>query len=159
MAATIINNEVCPFDVVPFVVVWQHLYVRALKKFSNIYYTPSGKKRNIAMNEFINVEKAIWMLAHAYYFSLQPFSARLAIRAYSTLTRQLEAVIIEEFTAQALSLRTDQWQMHEAKYLLPTKVTYCHTEYHNGQASYFNMKVLVLRDIGHIHFFSTILLT
>ena len=72
------------------------------------------------MNEWLG--KAIRVLAHAYYSSLSQ-----ANRAYSTLTRQLEAVIIEVSTVQALRLRTNSWQVHEAKYLPPTKVTYSHT--------------------------------
>ena len=69
-----------------------------------------------------------------------------ANRAYETLTRQLKAVIIELYTVQALRLRTDPWRVHEAKYLPPTKVTYSHTGFHNGQASYFNMKILVFAE-------------
>ena len=74
-----------------------------------------------------------------------------ANRAYSTLARQLEAVIIEVSTLQALRLKTNPWRVHEVKYLPPTKVTYSHTGFHNGQASYFNMKVLVFAEPGHIN--------
>ena len=80
------------------------------------------------------------MLAHAYYLTYLSQDNR----AYSTLTRQLEAVINEVFTVQVLKLRTNQWQTHEAKYFPPTKVTYSHTGIYNGQASYFDMKALVL---------------
>ena len=70
----------------------------------------------------------IRVLAHAIYY----FSFFLpANRAYSTLTRQLEAVVNEVW------LRTTPLQVHEAKYLPPTKVTYSYTGFHNDQASYF----------------------
>ena len=47
--------------------------------------------------------------------------------------------------------------VHEVKYLPPTKVTYTHTGFQNGQASYFNMKVFVFADLvyaeaGDTHF-------
>ena len=58
-----------------------------------------------------------------------------ANRAYSDWTRQLEASMV-----QVLRLRTNPWQVHRAKYL--TNI-YSHTGFHNCQASYFNMKVLV----------------
>ena len=86
------------------------------------------------------------MLTYAYIL-FQPFSPRLTEPIYSTLTRQLEAVIIEVSMVRALRLRTNQWQVHEAKHLPPTKVTY------NGQGSYFNMKVLVFAEPGHMQFF------
>ena len=47
-----------------------------------------------------------------------------ANRAYSTLTKQVEAVMIEVSTVQAPILRTNLQRVHEAKYLPPTKVTY-----------------------------------
>ena len=47
----------------------------------------------------------------------------LANRAYSALTRQLEAFIIEESIAQLLRLRINRCRVHEVKYLSPTKVT------------------------------------
>ena len=84
----------------------------------------------------MNVKKAIQVLVHAY----------------STLTRQLEAVIIEESTVPVLKLRTTQWQVHKVKYLPLTEVIYSHTGFHNGQASYFNMKVLVFAEPGHTIF-------
>ena len=62
-----------------------------------------------------------------------------ANRAYSTLTRQLEAVIIEASTVQLLRLSTNPQQVHKVKYL-PSKVAYSHIGFHNGQAS---MRVLV----------------
>ena len=67
----------------------------------------------------------------------------LANRAYSTLTRQLEAVINEISMTQVLRLRTNPWhaQVHEGKYLPPTKVTYSHIGFHKDQASYCHMKV------------------
>ena len=43
--------------------------------------------------------------------------------------------------------------MHDAKYLPPTKVTYSDTRFHNDQASYFNTKVLVFAELGHIYNF------
>ena len=73
-----------------------------------------------------------------------------ANRAYSTLTRQVEVVIIEVSAVQALRLRTNPRQVHEAKYLLPRKMTYSHTGLHNGQASYFSMKVLVFAEPRHM---------
>ena len=75
--------------------------------------------------------------------------------AYSTLTRQPEAVIIEVCTVQVLRLRTNPWRMHKAKDLTPTKVTYSHTGFYNGQASCFNMKVLIFAEPGHMQFFKT----
>ena len=68
-------------------------------------------------------------------------------RAYSTLNRQLEVIIIEISVVQVLKLRTNQWQVHATKYLLPTKVTYSHTGFHNSQASYFNLKVFVFAEL------------
>ena len=76
-----------------------------------------------------------------------------ANRAYSTLTRQLEAVIIEVSTVQVLRLRTNPQEVHKANYLPSMKVTYSHTGFHNGQASYFSMKVLVFVEPGHMQFF------
>ena len=61
-------------------------------------------------------------------------------RAYTTLTTQLKAVIIAVSTVQVLRLRT-------------MNGTYSPTEFHNGQASYFNMKVLVFAEPGHKQFF------
>ena len=40
---------------------------------------------------------------------------------------------IEVSAVQVLRLRTNPWQVHEAKYFPPTKVTYSHTEFHNGK--------------------------
>ena len=76
-----------------------------------------------------------------------------ANRAYSTLTRQLEAVIIAVSMVQVLRLSTNPQRVHEAKYLPTTKVTYGHAGFHNDQASYFNMKVLVFAEPGHMQFF------
>ena len=53
---------------------------------------------------------------------------------YSTLTRQLEAVIIEVSAVQVLRLRNKPWEVHETKHLQPTKVIYSHTGFPNGQA-------------------------
>ena len=39
--------------------------------------------------------------------------------------------------------------------LLPTKVTYSHTGFYNGQGSYFNMKVHVSAEPGRMQFIST----
>ena len=50
-----------------------------------------------------------------------------ANRGYSTLTRQLEAVIIEVSVP-------------------PTIVAYSHTGVHYGQVSYFNMKAFLLAE-------------
>ena len=69
-----------------------------------------------------------------------------------TLTRQLEAVIIEVSTVQALRLRTNPQRVHEVKYLPPMKVIYSYTGLHNGQASYFNMKILIFAQPGHMQF-------
>ena len=83
----------------------------------------------------------------------------LANRDYSTLTRQLEAVIIVVSMVQVLRLRTNSRKVHEAKYLPPRKVTYRQTDFHNGQASYFNMKVWYLYlenlDICNLFFKTT----
>ena len=95
------------------------------------------------------LRKAIRVLAYAYYSAF----LSLTNRAYSTLTRQLEAVIIEVSTAQALRLRTNQRQVYDVKYMPPTKVTYSHTGFHNGQGSYFGMKVLVFAEPGHMQKF------
>ena len=53
---------------------------------------------------------------------------------------------------QVLILRTNSWQVHEAEYL---QVTYSHTVFHNGQAGYFNIKVLVFAQPGHMQFFNS----
>ena len=45
--------------------------------------------------------------------------------------------------------------MHEAKYLPSTKLTYSQTGFHNSQASYFNTKVLVFAEPGHMQLFET----
>ena len=66
--------------------------------------------------------------------------------AYSTLTRQLEAVVIEVSTVRALRLRTNS-RVHKAKH--------SHTGFHNGQANYSNMKVLVFAEPGHMQFLLT----
>ena len=50
-----------------------------------------------------------------------------------------EAVIIAVFMVQALKLRKNSWLVH------------------NGQASYFNMKVLVSAEPGHMQFFKPLL--
>ena len=55
-----------------------------------------------------NVRKAIRVLAYAYFLSLSN-------RAYSSLTTQSEAVILEVSTVEVL--RADPQRMHEAKYL------------------------------------------
>ena len=70
----------------------------------------------------------------------------LANRDSLPLTRQLE-VVIEVSTVQEVRLRTNPWQLREAKYLPPTAM---HTGFHNGQASYFNMKVLVSAGPEHM---------
>ena len=74
--------------------------------------------------------------------------------AYSTLTRQLEAVIIEVSAVQVLRLRNKPWEVHETKHLPPIKVTYNQTGFPNGQASYFNIKVFVFAEPGHMQFFN-----
>lgn len=38
-------------------------------------------------------------------------------------------------------------------YLTSTSGTYSHTGVHNDQASYFNMKLLVFVELGHMQFF------
>ena len=40
-----------------------------------------------------------------------------------------------EIMAQVLKLRTNPWQVYEAKYLPPTVVIYSHTGFHNDQVS------------------------
>ena len=80
-----------------------------------------------------------------------------ANRAYSILTRQLEAFVIEVSTVLVLRLKTNQWRVHEVKYLPPTKVTYSHKGFHDGQASYFNMKVLGFAEPGYKQFFEPLL--
>ena len=40
--------------------------------------------------------------------------------------------------------------MYEVECLAPKKVTYSHTGFHNAQASYFNMKVLVFAVPWHM---------
>ena len=62
---------------------------------------------------------------------------------------------IELSAVQVLRLRTNPWQVHEAKYFPPTKVTYSHTEFHNGQASYFSMMVLYLQNLDICNSFQT----
>ena len=64
-------------------------------------------------------------------------------RAYSSLTIQLETVIIEVSTVQVLRLKTNPRRVHKANYLLPKNGTYGHTGFTNDQASYLNMKVLI----------------
>ena len=76
---------------------------------------------------------------HYYSFFSQ------ANRAYSFLTRQLEAVIFEVPTVQVLRLQLINGKCMR-KYLPPTKVTYSHIGFHNGQASYFNRKLLVFAE-------------
>ena len=73
---------------------------------------------------------------------------------YSSLIRQLEAVIFEVSTVQAQRLRTNRPRMHKARSSSPTKATCGHTGFHYGQANSFNMKVLVFAEAGHILFFS-----
>ena len=53
------------------------------------------------------------MLANAYII----FQVN---RAYSTLTGPLEAVVSRVSKVQLLKLKTNPWQVHEAKYLTPT---------------------------------------
>ena len=53
----------------------------------------------------------------------------------------------------SLRLKTNPQQVHEAKYSPPTNGTYSHTGFHNSQASYLNMKVLVFAESGYIQFF------
>ena len=72
-------------------------------------------------------------------------------RASSTLTRQLGA---EVSAVQVLRLRNKPWEVHETKHLPPIKVTYNHTGFPNGQANYFNIKVLVFVEPGHVQFFN-----
>ena len=47
----------------------------------------------------------------------------------------MEEVINEVSLAQVLKLKTNLWQVHEAKYLPPQK-DYSHTEVHHEQARY-----------------------
>ena len=77
------------------------------------------------------MRKVIQVLAHAYCSTILSQSNR----AYSSMTRQLEAIIIEVSTV--LRLRANQWQVHEVKYLPPMKVTCSGLGFYNGQASYF----------------------
>ena len=60
-----------------------------------------------------------------------------ANRAYSTLTGQLKAVIIEVSTVR---LRTNQLRVHEVKCLPP---------------NFFNVKVLVFAELRHVQSFLT----
>ena len=51
-------------------------------------------------------------------------------------------------------LRTTPLQVHEAKYLPPTKVTYSYTGFHNDQASYFKHEGTCIVEPGHMHYCS-----
>ena len=54
----------------------------------------------------------------------------------------MEEVINEVSLAQVLKLKTHLWQVHEAKYLPPQKVTYSHTEVHHEQAIYLTLRYI-----------------
>ena len=70
-----------------------------------------------------------------------------ANRAYSTLSRKLEAVN-KVSTVQASAKAKNYFTgVNKAKCLPPTKVTYSHTGFHNGQAKYFNMNVQKTADL------------
>ena len=78
-----------------------------------------------------------------------------ANKAYSTLTRQLKAAIIEVSMVQELRLRSNPWRVHEAKYLPPTKVAYNHTQFHDFTLA---MLAIHLQNLhGHMHFFKPLL--
>ena len=70
-----------------------------------------------------------------------------ANKAYSTLTRKVEAVIIEVSMVEVLMLRTYPQRVYKTKYLPHTKVTYSHIGFHN-----FSIKILVIAEPGHIQF-------
>ena len=53
---------------------------------------------------------------------------------------------------QALRFGTNSRRMLKAMYLSPMKVTYSHSGFHNGQASYIK-KILVFVEPGHIQIF------
>ena len=69
---------------------------------------PKWKEK--VMNEWM-LRKAIQELAHAYHLAF----LSQANRTYSTLTRHLEAVIIEVSSVQVLRLRASQQEVHNAK--------------------------------------------
>ena len=62
----------------------------------------------------------------------------------------------QKFYYLSLRLKTNPWQVHEAQYSPPTNGTYSHTGFHNGQASYLNMKVhLYLQNLALYNFIQT----
>lgn len=70
-------------------------------------------------------------------------------RTCPSLISQLEAVVIEASTAQVLRLRVRLQWLYGAKH---SKGTYGHVGFYNAQASYFNMKVPLFAEPGHMHF-------
>ena len=63
---------------------------------------------------------------------------------YGSLTPQVEAVIAEVSTVQALRLRAYPRQFHGAKHLQLMNWTYGDTGFYSSQTTYLSMKVIVL---------------
>ena len=62
------------------------------------------------------------------------------------MTPQLEVVIIEVSTVQALTLRANPQRLHRAKHLQSTNWTYGNTGFYSDQTSYLNSTVGVLES-------------
>ena len=65
-------------------------------------------------------------------------------KTYLSLTPQLEAVIVEVSTVQALRLRANPWRLNGAIHLPSVNWTYrvTHSGFYSGQTNYLDMKVL-----------------
>ena len=107
-------------------------------------YTPSGKKnKNIVMNE--KPPKCTCMPKVLAFLS-QPE------QTYQSLTPQLETVIIEVSTVQALRLRANPQLLHGAIHLPSRNGTYGDTGFYNAQTSYLNMEVVTFAKDENIRF-------
>ena len=103
----------------------------------NTHCTPNGEKVNECLEKPYE-----WLHMHTISDILSQ-----ANRAYSTLSRKLEAVN-KVSTVQASAKAKNYFTgVNKAKCLPPTKVTYSHTGFHNGQAKYFNMNVQKTADL------------
>ena len=115
--------------------------------------TPQVERKNIVVNEWMNECN---VKIRYKYLHMPTYWAFLFLQSF---TRQLEATIIEVAAVQMLRLRANSGWVHEAKYLPPTKVTYGHARFNNGQATCFNTKPssTCSQNLGICTFFKLIL--